>query len=120
ITKPKVDKDEKILMLSYLESTRIPLGGSTPECEVHNLNQIVSRVIEIVEKGKQYQEQIEEHIQNLCDFIKSLLASDKLIDPTPLNVMPPPTVLTNEEVQVIKDIQKYDAYGKYMEVMVEG
>ncbi|KAH9303442.1 hypothetical protein KI387_015025, partial [Taxus chinensis] len=50
IAEPKVDKEEKYLLVFDLELTRIPLGESTPESEVHNLRETVTRVIERVEK----------------------------------------------------------------------
>ena len=52
IVKPNYDKDEKHLSMGDLELTRIPLGESTPESEVHNLKETVSRVIERVENNR--------------------------------------------------------------------
>ncbi|KAH9314656.1 hypothetical protein KI387_023283, partial [Taxus chinensis] len=46
IAKPRVDKEEKYLLVFDLELMRIPLGDSMPESEVHNLREIVTRVIE--------------------------------------------------------------------------
>ncbi|KAH9325120.1 hypothetical protein KI387_005298, partial [Taxus chinensis] len=92
-----IEIEEKYLTLNDLELTRIPLGESTPESEVHNLKETVSKLIERVEKGKQTKYQLEEQVYILSDFIRSLLASDKVLDPTPLTSIPPPVVLTNEE-----------------------
>lgn len=52
VTKPKVDKSEQDLLASNLKISRIPMGESTPESEVHNLQKMVSKVIKRVEKGK--------------------------------------------------------------------
>ncbi|KAH9313327.1 hypothetical protein KI387_028362, partial [Taxus chinensis] len=65
IAKPKVDKPEQDLQASDLELSRIPMGESTPEGEIHNLQEIVTRVIGRVEKGKQTIEQLEEQAQVL-------------------------------------------------------
>ncbi|KAH9291257.1 hypothetical protein KI387_043552, partial [Taxus chinensis] len=119
IARPKLDKDEKDLSMGDLELTRISLGESTPESEVHNLRETMSKVIERVEKGKSTQEQLEEQNQILSSFIKSLLAEDKVLDPTPLASIPPPAILSNDEVQAIKDIHKHATYGKAMEAMVD-
>ncbi|KAH9311645.1 hypothetical protein KI387_026680, partial [Taxus chinensis] len=60
ITKPRVENDEKDITIVELELTGIPLGEYTPDGEVHNLKEMVSKVIERVEKGKQIQEQLAE------------------------------------------------------------
>ncbi|KAH9314657.1 hypothetical protein KI387_023284, partial [Taxus chinensis] len=64
-------------------------------------------------------EQLEEHNQVLSDFIKSLLVKDKVLDPTPLTTLPPPIVLSKDEIQTIKDIHKHVTYGKAIESLVD-
>ncbi|KAH9298008.1 hypothetical protein KI387_029690, partial [Taxus chinensis] len=49
----------------------------------------------------------------------SLLAKDKVLDPAPLVALPPPILLSKDEVQKIKDIHKYSTYGKVLEAMVD-
>ncbi|KAH9294923.1 hypothetical protein KI387_038511, partial [Taxus chinensis] len=49
----------------------------------------------------------------------SLLAKDKVLDPAPLAALPPPMILSQDEVQSIKDIHKYSTYGKDLEAMVD-
>ncbi|KAH9320720.1 hypothetical protein KI387_015359, partial [Taxus chinensis] len=44
---------------------------------------------------------------------------DKVLDPTPLTALPPPMILSQDEVQSIKDIHKYSIYGRAMEAMVD-
>ncbi|KAH9297053.1 hypothetical protein KI387_028735 [Taxus chinensis] len=119
VTKPKVDKAEHDLLASDLELSRIPMGESTPKSEVHNLQEIVTKVIERVEKGKKTIEQLEEQNQVLSNFIKSLLAKDKVLDPTPLATLPPHMILSQDEVHSIKDIHRYSTYGRAMEAMVD-
>ncbi|KAH9321066.1 hypothetical protein KI387_015705, partial [Taxus chinensis] len=102
IAKPKVDKPEQDLQASDLELSRISMGESTPEGEIHNLQETVTRVIGRVEKGQQTIEQLEEQAQVLSSFIKSLLSKDKVLDPTPLTALPPPVILSQDEVQSIK------------------
>ncbi|KAH9317013.1 hypothetical protein KI387_018782, partial [Taxus chinensis] len=63
VAKPKVDKAEQDLQASDLELSRIPMGESTPESEMHNLQQIVTRFIGRVEKGKHTIEKLEEQAQ---------------------------------------------------------
>ena len=46
VAKPKVDKVEKDLLVSDLDLSRIPMGESTPESEVHNLQETVTKVVE--------------------------------------------------------------------------
>ncbi|KAH9313463.1 hypothetical protein KI387_044582, partial [Taxus chinensis] len=65
IAKPTVDKSESDLLTSELELSRIPMGESTPEGEIHNLQETVTRVIGRVEKGQQTIEQLEEQAQVL-------------------------------------------------------
>ncbi|KAH9320290.1 hypothetical protein KI387_022059, partial [Taxus chinensis] len=98
IAKPTVDKSEQDLQASDLELSRIPMGESTPEGEIHNLQEIVTRVIRRVEKGQKTIEQFEEQAQILIGFIKSLLSKEKILDPTPLTTLPPPVVLSQDEV----------------------
>ncbi|KAH9295151.1 hypothetical protein KI387_038739, partial [Taxus chinensis] len=119
IAKPTVDKSEQDLQTSDLELSRIPMGESTPEGEIHNLQETVTRVIGRVEKGQQTIEQLEEQAQILTSFIKSLLSKDKVLDPTPLTTLPPPVILSQDEIQSIKDMHKYSVYGRAMEAMVE-
>ncbi|KAH9313947.1 hypothetical protein KI387_022574, partial [Taxus chinensis] len=119
IAKPKTDKPEQDLQASDLELSRIPMGESTPEGEIQNLQETVTRVIGRVEKGQQTIEQLEEQAQILTSFIKSLLSKDKVLDPTPLTTLPPPVILSQDEVQSIKDMHKYSVYGRAMEAMVD-
>ncbi|KAH9310152.1 hypothetical protein KI387_038063, partial [Taxus chinensis] len=65
ISKPTTDKSEQDLQVSDLELSRIPMGESTPEGEIHNLQEIVTRVIGRVEKGQQTIKQLEEQAQIL-------------------------------------------------------
>ncbi|KAH9298156.1 hypothetical protein KI387_029838, partial [Taxus chinensis] len=92
---------------------------STPEGEIHNLQETVTRVIGRVERGQQTIEQLEEQAHILTSFIKSLLSKDKVLDPTPLTTLPPPVILSQDEVQSIKDMHKYYVYGRAMEAMVD-
>ncbi|KAH9324578.1 hypothetical protein KI387_004756, partial [Taxus chinensis] len=119
IAKPTVDKSESELLTSDLELSRIPMGESTPEGEIHNLQETVTRVIGRVEKGQQTIEQLEEQARVLTGFIKSLLSKDKVLDPTPLTALPPPVILSQDEVQSIKDMHKYSVYGRAFEAMVD-
>ncbi|KAH9316561.1 hypothetical protein KI387_025188, partial [Taxus chinensis] len=119
VAKPKSVKEEKYLLISELELSRIPMGESTLESEVHNLQETITKVIEWVEKGKQTMEQLEEQKQVLSNFIRSLLKKDKVLDLAPLASLPPPIVLSQDEVQRIKDIHKYSTYGNVVEAMVD-
>ncbi|KAH9306929.1 hypothetical protein KI387_011333, partial [Taxus chinensis] len=119
IAKPTVEKSESDLLTSDLELSRIPMGESTPEGEIHNLQETITRVIGRVEKGQQTIEQLEEQAQVLTSFIKSLLSKDKFLDPTPLTALPPPVILSQDEVQSIKDMHKYSVYGRAIEAMVD-
>ncbi|KAH9290757.1 hypothetical protein KI387_034874, partial [Taxus chinensis] len=44
---------------------------------------------------------------------------DKVLDPTPLTTLPPPLVLSKDEVQTIKDIHKHATYGKSIELLID-
>lgn len=94
IAKPKVDKAKQDLLASDMFLSRIPMGKSTPKSEVHSLQEIVTKVIERFERGKQTIEQLEEQNQVISSFIKTLLSKDKVLDPTPLSTLPPPTILS--------------------------
>ncbi|KAH9288900.1 hypothetical protein KI387_033017, partial [Taxus chinensis] len=52
-------------------------------------------------------------------FIKSLLSKEKVLDPTPLTTLPPPVILSQDEVQSIKDMHKYSVYGRAIEALVD-
>ncbi|KAH9312034.1 hypothetical protein KI387_027069, partial [Taxus chinensis] len=110
VANPKVEKEEKYLLIFDLEISRIPMGESTPKSEVHNLWETITKVIEWVEKGKQTMEQLEEKNQFLSKFIRSLLEKDKILDLVLLAILPPPIVLSQDEFQTIKDIHKYSTY----------
>lgn len=49
-----MEKCKKDLTIFELELIKIPLGEYTPEGEVHNIKEIVSKVIERVEKGEKH------------------------------------------------------------------
>ncbi|KAH9288384.1 hypothetical protein KI387_032501, partial [Taxus chinensis] len=98
VANPKVDKAEKDLLASDLELSRISMGESTPKSEINNLQEIVTKVIGRVEKGKQTIDQLEEKAQVLSSFIKSLLSKGKVLDPTPLAALPPHVILSQDEV----------------------
>ncbi|KAH9325485.1 hypothetical protein KI387_005663, partial [Taxus chinensis] len=43
----------------------------------------------------------------------------KVFDPAPLASLRPPMILSQDEVQSIKDIHRYSTYGRAMEAMVD-
>ncbi|KAH9322999.1 hypothetical protein KI387_017638, partial [Taxus chinensis] len=120
IARPKEDKNEKDISVSDFELTRISLGESIPEGEVHNLRETFSKVIERVKKGKQTQEQLEEQVQVLANFIKSFLSSDKTpLDPTPLSALPPTAATADIDLKAITKIHRHATFGKASEAWVE-
>ncbi|KAH9318840.1 hypothetical protein KI387_020609, partial [Taxus chinensis] len=43
----------------------------------------------------------------------------KVLDPTPLATLTPPVILSQDEVQSIKDIHRYSIHGRAIEAMVD-
>ncbi|KAH9294385.1 hypothetical protein KI387_040410, partial [Taxus chinensis] len=102
IVKPTVDKSEQEISTTDFEITRISLGESTPEGDVHNLKETIFKVIERVEKGKQTQEQLEEQVQTLSTYIKYFLSSNTTpLDPTPLTSLPTYATIRDINMEVV-------------------
>ncbi|KAH9292248.1 hypothetical protein KI387_042565, partial [Taxus chinensis] len=116
IARSPVEKDESEMTTVDYNVSRISLGGSTHEGDVHNLRESAARLVERVEKGKQTQEQMEEHVRLLSSYIQTFL--DPKAPPT--SSTQTVSLIKKFDQRSIEEVHQFSKQGMITEAWVEG